>query len=173
VAIAGLAAIAAVVWAGSRIEWRQDFRRMTAWVTRAATRPPQTAIGPPASPARPAAPKAAPSPPVPAPPAPARAGVAAAEGVKSETVKTEVLEAADGFAVLIASFKNRRNADDAVASLDKVGLSAFVRSDGVWNLVLVGPYVTTVEAADALDRVPHRRYPDAHIQRQSVQAMNR
>jgi general secretion pathway protein A len=162
IAVVALAAIAALVWVGSRLEWRQNVSRLTAWTARVVARPapaPRDVAAKPSS-------------------APARAQAAtppvkAVEAAKTDAAfKVEVLETADSFAVLIGSFKSRQIADEAVMTLAKAGLSAFVRSDGVWNLIIAGPYVTAAEAADALDKVPHRRFPDAHVQRQSVQALN-
>ena len=80
----------------------------------------------------------------------------------------EPLQTADSFAIVVASFKSRERAHDTVTTITQLGLPAFAREDGGWHVVLVGPYVTSIEAGDALTQIPHRAFPDAHILKEAV-----
>jgi general secretion pathway protein A len=80
----------------------------------------------------------------------------------------EPLETADSFAIVVASLKSRERADEAVAALTHLGLPAFVRDNAEWRVVVVGPYVTSGEAGDALTRIPRAEFPGARVQKQAV-----
>ena len=149
IAVVGLTS--AGLWMAARSTWRPDVRWLSTLTTRIAARPKNVAAAPPAAPrlATPAGP------------------------AQGEPPKVEVLETANSFALLVASLKSRKNADETVTALAALSLPAFVRADGAWYLVLVGPYITSTEANDALERIPRRRFPDAHMQRQTTQSVDR
>ena len=106
-----------------------------------------------------------PAAPIPAPSEPVQSTSPATAG---QAQNVEPLQTADSFAIVVASFKSRERAHDTVTTITQLGLPAFAREDGGWHVVLVGPYVTSIEAGDALTQIPHRAFPDAHILKEAV-----
>lgn len=109
------------------------------------------------------------------PPAPVATGPARVETAPSglvsagkEILRVEALETADSFTIVVASFKSQQNAAETVAELTDLDLPAYVRDDGVWRVVSVGPYFSMDEATDALKRIPTRKYAGTHIRKQAA-----
>lgn len=145
IAALAVAVVSAGVWAASRLAWPPTLPFITTRTTTPAPeRSPAPAIAPAAEPPAPAA------------------------RLPTELRAVDPLETADSYVVVVGSFKGRKSADEAAAGLTAMSLPAFVRADGEWHLLLIGPYVTAVEANEAAARVSGRKFPDAHVQRQTV-----
>ena len=88
----------------------------------------------------------------------------------SGTIDTEAavigtLERADAHLVVVASFKNARNAMELTKKLVSLGLPAFDRPDAAarWQVVFIGPYATVDEARDVQKRITALGFTDSEM----------
>jgi general secretion pathway protein A len=75
------------------------------------------------------------------------------------------LPSADAFLVAVASFRSAQRANETAKELTDLELPAFVRDDGAWQAVLVGPYLTEDEAREARDKIDPARFGDLRIKK--------
>jgi hypothetical protein len=95
------------------------------------------------------------------------APVAASPAPGQPELPRDRLPAADAFLVAVASFRSAQRAGEAAKELTDLELPAFVRDDGAWYAVLVGPYLTVDEAHAARDKINPARFGDVSIKKSS------
>lgn len=111
--------------------------------------------------------------------APVAAGATAAAGNRTMTPPTTLRDApspsaaigpltaaladAESFVLLVGSFKNVDGASVVRQQLVDKGLPAFVRDDGAWHVVLVGPFASRPEADAVLGQLDHAAFVGARV----------
>jgi cell division protein FtsN len=93
-----------------------------------------------------------PTPPISKAPAPATAAPAAS----SSAADNQLL-------VVVSSFRTRDRAAQVATEIVGLGLPGFVRTNGGWQEVVVGPYPSRDAALTAQKKLAGARYPDTKI----------